>query len=86
MTLQTQHTANTPAVLTQMNRAGEWQMPSRTLSQRTPAGTMPASTASFVNGVNVKINQHCRLWSTTTILAAPVASTEYVTVIFSASN
>ena len=25
-------------------------------------------------------------WSTTTILAAPVASSEYVTVIFSASN
>ena len=35
-------------------------MPSRTLSPRTPAGTMPASTASSVHGVNVKSSQRCR--------------------------
>ena len=60
MTLQTQHTVNAPATLTTSN-AGELQMPSRTLSPRTPAGTMPASIASSVHGVNVKISQRCRL-------------------------
>ena len=81
MTLQTQHTANAPATLSDEQRRRVADALENAQSENT-AGTMPASTASSVHGVNVKINQHCRLWSTTTILAAPVASTEYVTVIF----
>ena len=61
MTLQTQQIVNSPAPLLPTSSAGELPMPSRTLSPRTPAGTMPASTVSSVHGVNAKSSQRFRL-------------------------
>ena len=62
MTLQTQHPTpeHSPAVLTDEQR-GRVADALENAQPRTPAGTMPASTASSVHGVNVKIRQRCRL-------------------------
>ena len=61
MTLQTQHTANAPATLTDEQRRRVADALEKRSIRRTPAGTMPASTGSSVTGVNAKSSQRCRL-------------------------
>ena len=60
MTLQTQHTVNAPATLTDEQRQRVSDALENAQSVKTLVGTMPASSASSAPGVNMRSSHRCR--------------------------